>query len=194
MEWVAAIGVASSVLTFVSFAHEGLTLARGLWRDGSPSNHAQTAMLATAMENATKAMESAAAKLSSQSNPAPGSSSVAAGSDHVNNLIEISKQCRADCGKLVALIDELKIESGSTAKGSTSRKAFAVGGAFFKNVSKKPRLEELRRSIDQSRSQALIHLQLILRYASPALLHTSSQKLRVLRLPLASEMAKFPSR
>jgi hypothetical protein len=145
MEWAAAIGVASGVLTFVSFAGESLKLARALWKDGSPSHHAQATMLSKAMGDAAVVIESAAAKLRPQTNPAPNFSGTVDAA-HIDSLLEISKHCRKDCDELIALINELNIGSGSAAGGSRVKKSFVVAKAFCKNVSKGPGSKTSRRA------------------------------------------------
>ncbi|KAK4185371.1 hypothetical protein QBC35DRAFT_17556 [Podospora australis] len=101
MEWAAAIGVASGILSFSTFAHEVLKATRDLRRKGSIADHQQLARQTQAMKSAAESLKEPVEDMTSEKR-----SSV---SIHVKALQNIATDSAAYCDRLLEILHDLDL-------------------------------------------------------------------------------------
>lgn len=139
MDPACAIGLVSSVITFIDFGYEIITAAKEVRASATgtttANNHAE--FLNTRMEAVANDLAA------SKSNPGGASSDA-------RRLAELADKCLALSNDLKSLLDKLRADNPKS-----KRQVFS---AMVQNVRKKDQKKELEARLDQCRQQ--LHLQL----------------------------------
>ena len=150
MEWTAAVGVASSILTFLTFANEVIDVYGEIRKGGSTADNTDRSRLIASLKAAAIGLNPPSAD--------PGQGGV---SEHAQALAAIAVDCEKQCNELLDLLDTLV---APTIEGeSNAGRWWRRGRVAVKATRQKSTIDSLQAKIDQCRSMAAFHLELLLR-------------------------------
>ncbi|KPM44185.1 hypothetical protein AK830_g2336 [Neonectria ditissima] len=157
MEWAAAVGVASGILSFVTFTHEAFKVIRQVLDHGSTADNEHCELLAGDMNEVLSRIRERA--------PLEGS-------DHANALEDIAKQTEKDGLELVQILTRLqpppKDDDTTPSQGKLKRTTDAIKNSAEKakraalTLAKRREVDDLERRIDKSRNQLVMRMQVLL--------------------------------
>lgn len=136
MEAVAAIGLASSIITFIDAATSIVKTANDVYKsaDGSSEESTMREAVASSMQDIARRLQR------------PGH--IESGSLH-----QLAKQCQSLSGDIIALSESTKAPKGSSMRGSLA--------AGFRSWVKKGTLTQLEQRLDSCKSQLGLELQIL---------------------------------
>jgi hypothetical protein len=143
MDPITAIGFATSILTFVDFSYQVISGTFEVIKAGRTSDNAHVSVVIDDLHNVTKEL----------SNRPLGSSK------HDDALNELALECQQVSRDLQNLLEKLKTEIGSPVWKSVR--------VVLRSKWKKGHIAELDKRLARYRSQTLLRLVLILKYAYP---------------------------
>ena len=139
MDPVAAVGFATSILTFIDVSHRVISGTWEVIKSGTTAENAHVGNVISDLLHVTERLR----------DRPPGYS------QHEQALNVLASECQALSGKLVALLRELKITAGSS--------KWKIVKVVLHSRWKKGDVAELERRLDEYRSQILLHLVLMLK-------------------------------
>lgn len=145
MDPVSAIGLASSILTFIDIGYKVATGTLETAKTGQAPHTEHIDAVAHDLENAV-------ARFSQPVSPNA--------SDPEKALGEVSVRCKALLTELLALLEGFKVQAS---KPGISWDAFKIG---IRRIRKDSKVQDLQRCLAEYRSQILVHLVTILTYVT----------------------------
>ncbi|KAK4220501.1 hypothetical protein QBC38DRAFT_494177 [Podospora fimiseda] len=154
MEWSAAIGVASGIISFGTFAHEVLKAARDLRRRGSIASNEDLAQKLLEMKETLNTLRQ-------QQADSVGFEHHSRISEHAKAIDRIATNAALYCDQLLDLLKDMT--ATPTPHQSRSQRTLQLGKAVFNSFKNKTTLKELESKIDSQCSAALLRVQMLLR-------------------------------
>ncbi|KAK6514665.1 hypothetical protein TWF281_004862 [Arthrobotrys megalospora] len=141
MEAVAAVGLVSSILTFIDFSHKLLAGTLETIDAGTTTENRHTTVIADDLKRVTEALET----------------NGLGSSEHEVALTKLARECKKLSEKLLAKLGKL------TATSASKRSAFIVA---FCSIFRKSDTDKLKTQLDGYRSEILVRLSMIIKYVA----------------------------
>ena len=143
MAEVAALGIASNVISFIDFANEIFSASRQIYRNGSRDDHIDLELIVGDLRGIVKGLEESP-------EPSDGTEHLA---EEENELQRLAKQCRSICDELSGVLEKLNVrdERGNIIKWKSVN-------AAIKTIWKKEQIQQLQKRMDDIRQELIIHV------------------------------------